>query len=317
MAIIKPKNVFLPPGFKLPRYTIEKRLSAGGFGAIYVAKHDNGYTVALKEFLPSALDCRNETDKGFVRCKDEESQNKFLKGLDIFFKEADTVAKIRDDRVVAILDVFTANGTAYFAMPLEQGETLQRLIKRNQNRIPERRIQQIFIDAASGIEVLHAHGLLHLDIKPGNLWVRPDGSVVVLDLGASREQDNYHLFGPPARTPGYAAPEQHKSYKTTKLTIQTDVYGLASSMFCCFEGKAPKVASDRKESDLPYHKLRMGQADDFLLKLIDDGMELNINKRIKTAEEFKERLLKIPRLSEVNVTKKVIGNAPEIKIEKI
>lgn len=315
-TISKSKNIFLPPGFKLPRYTIEKRLSAGGFGAIYVARHENGSTVALKEFLPSALECRTENDNGFVHCKDQENQEKFQKGLDVFFKEADTVAKIRDDRVVAILDVFTANGTAYFAMPLEQGETLQRLIKRKGSLLPEKRIQQIFIDATSGIEVLHKHGLLHLDIKPGNLWVRPDGSVVVLDLGASREQENYQLFGPPARTPGYAAPEQHKSYKTTKLTIQTDVYGLASSLYCCFEGKAPKVATERNETDIPYAKLRMGQASHNLLKLIDDGMELSVEKRIKTASEFKERLLKIPRLSEVKKAKRIIYGFPEIIIKK-
>ena len=87
------KNVFLPPGYKLPRYTIEKRLSSGGFGAIYVAKHENGNTVALKEFLPSVLNCRSEDNNGLVFCKDEDSQKKFEKGLAIFFQEADTVAK--------------------------------------------------------------------------------------------------------------------------------------------------------------------------------------------------------------------------------
>lgn len=308
------KNVFLPSGYKLPRYTIEKRLSSGGFGAIYVAKHENGNTVALKEFLPSVLNCRNEENKGLVFCKDTESQKKFEKGLAIFFKEADTVAKIRDDRVVAILDVFEANGTAYFAMPLEQGETLQRLIKRKKEKLPDSTLQQIFIDAATGIQVLHDHGLLHLDIKPGNLWIRPDGSLVVLDLGASREQDNYQLFGPPARTPGYAAPEQHQSYKTTKLTVQTDVYGLAASLYCCLEGKAPLVAPERTKEDMSYVKKRMGQHSLPLLKLVEEGLEIDPKNRIKTAEEFKERLFYIPRIRDNNKKKEIIGKSPALKI---
>lgn len=307
------KNVFLPPGYKLPRYTIEKRLSSGGFGAIYVAKHENGNTVALKEFLPSVLNCRSEENKGLVFCKDEESQKKFEKGLAIFFQEADTVAKIRDDRVVAILDVFEANGTAYFAMPLEQGETLQRLIKRNREKLTDAALQRIFIDASTGIQVLHDHGLLHLDIKPGNLWIRPDGSLVVLDLGASREQDNYLLFGPPARTPGYAAPEQHLSYKNAKLTVQTDVYGLAASLYCCLEGKAPLVAPERNEEDMSYSRKRMGQHSLPILRLIDEGLEIDPKKRIKTAEEFKERLFYIPRIRHYNQKSAVIGKSPSLK----
>lgn len=301
------KNAFLPSGYRLSRYIIEKMYSYGGFGVIYIAKHEDGRTVALKEFLPSMLDCREKilkTKDGVldapVILKDPESQKKFNKGLDTFFKEADTVAKIRDDRVVAILDVFEANNTAYFAMPLEQGETLNKMIKRNRFNISEKRIQQIFIDAASGIEVLHNHGILHLDIKPGNLWVRPDGSVLVLDLGASREKENYHLFGPPARTAGYAAPEQHTSIKKAKLTVQTDVYGLAASMYACLEGKAPPEAPLRKENDIDYSVLKAGQFSSGLLELIDDGLKLNQVDRIKTAEIFKDRLSRLSRLQTYN-----------------
>lgn len=309
------KNVFLPNGYKLPRYTIEKRLSSGGFGAVYIARHDNGHTVALKEFLPSLLDCRREGDNGIVSFKDEDSKKKFQKGLEVFFQEADTVAKIRDERVIAILDVFEANGTAYFAMPVEQGETLQRLIKKNaDSRISDKRIQQIFIDASIGVQVLHEHGLLHLDIKPGNLWIRPDGSVVVLDLGASRGQEDYHLFGPLARTPGYAAPEQHESYKTTTLTIQTDVYGLAASMFCCVEGVAPEIATKRNKKDVTLLEKRIGYVSSELLSLIDEGLALNFNDRIGSAEEFKNRLLKIPRLNEKTGMLKTnfLGKTPKI-----
>lgn len=309
-------NAYLPSGFKLPRYTIERRLSRGGFGAVYLAKRDDGKSVALKEFLPSMLKCRSETDNGRVNFASVEDAKKFKAGLSSFFQEADTVKKIQNKQIVEILDVFEANSTAYFAMPVEQGCSLQYFVAQR-GRLSDEVIRKIFIDAATGLNVLHERGLLHLDIKPGNLWIRPDNSLVILDLGASRSKTNYQLLAPPARTPGYAAPEQHMKKNAIKknLSIQTDTYGLAATMYACIEGTAPTVATKRKENDIPYSLLRKGQVSDGLLEIIDQGLSLKIEKRIQSAEEFRKKLLMLPKLPEVSFYGLNLNrNAPPLKM---
>lgn len=294
-------NAYLPSGFKFPRYVIERILSRGGFGAVYLAKRDDGKSVAIKEFLPSMLKCRKEEDNGRVTFASVEDAKKFKAGLSSFFQEADTVKKIQNKQIVEILDVFEANSTAYFAMPVEQGCSLQAFVSQR-GRLSDELIRKIFIDAATGLKVLHDHGLLHLDIKPGNLWIRPDNSLVILDLGASRSKHNYHLLAPPARTPGYAAPEQHMKKNAIKkpLGIQTDTYGLAATMYACIEGSAPPESIKRKESDMPYSLQRKGQVSDGLLEIIDQGLSLRVERRIQSAEDFRKKLLMLPQLPDVS-----------------
>lgn len=315
----EPKNVYLPKGFKLQRYTIQARAKPGGFGIVYLARREDGTSVAIKEFLPASLRCRTQSDNGRVAFDNPEDAKKFKEGLDSFFQEADTVAKIRDPRIIEILDVFEANGTAYFVMPYERGCNLHDYIRYNNGKLPDAEIRDLFVDACSGMQVMHDHDLLHLDIKPGNLWVRPDNSLIILDLGAARNKYNYHLFGPAARTPGYAAPEQHSSVNkiaNVPLTVKTDTYGLATSMYACVEGSAPPPANVRVKSDVPLSIMRKGQASSDLLALIDKGMSLDVKDRFATADEFKEHLLRLPRLkysSHFYMDLKISNNAPPLE----
>lgn len=311
------KNVYLPKGFKLQRYTIQEKAKPGGFGIVYLARREDGLSVAIKEFLPASLRCRTAADNGRVSFDNTDDARKFKDGLNSFFQEADTVAKIRDPQIIEILDVFEANGTAYFVMPYERGCSLHDYIKYRGGRIADAEIRDLFIYACSGLQVLHEHDLLHLDIKPGNLWVRPDNSLILLDLGASRNKYNYHLFGPSARTPGYAAPEQHSSLNKTAnvpLTVKTDTYGIATSMYACIEGSAPPAANLRVKENIPLSIIRRGQSSSELLKLIDRGMSLDVKGRIPSAEEFKSLLLGLPRLKyECNFYNlKVSNNAPKL-----
>lgn len=311
------KNVYLPKGFKIQRYTIQEKAKPGGFGIVYLARRDDGLSVAIKEFLPASLRCRTTEDNGRVSFDNADDAIKFKDGLNSFFQEADTVAKIRDPQIIEILDVFEANGTAYFVMPYERGCSLHEYIKYKGGRIPDAEIRDLFIDACSGLQVLHDHDLLHLDIKPGNLWVRPDSSLIILDLGASRNKNNYHLFGPSARTPGYAAPEQHSNLNkiaNIPLTVKTDTYGIATSMFACIEGGAPPAANIRVKEDTLLSEMRRGQASSELLKLIDKGMSLDVKGRVSSAEEFKSLLLSLPRLKYYcNFYElKISNNAPDL-----
>lgn len=295
------KNYYLSYGNKLQgnKYIIQRKISSGGFGAVYLARTITNRSVAIKEFLPAGIKCRTIPNTQEINLGFEEDKENFILGLESFFQEADTVAKINNSKIIKILDVFKENGTAYFVMPIEQGESLYSYMIRQKKRISDEELKRVFIDASIGLASLHEHNLLHLDLKPGNLWVRPNGDLVILDLGATRDKNNYLNLKPPARTPGYAAPEQHNRRKghPAELTVQTDIYGLAASIYSCIEKHPPPEATKRKDDDIPYQILRAGQVDDGLLKVIDDGLRLSPNERIKNATEFRIRLESLPKLS--------------------
>lgn len=288
-------NDSLRPGFRLSRYTILRRLSSGGFGVVYVARREDGQLVAIKEFLPAILAVRTAEDRGRVRPNTPASARRFREGLEAFFREADTLAKIHDDRVIAVWDVFEANGTAYFAMPVEKGTTLQSAIRGSPRPLDEGFVKDVFVRACQGVEVLHNHGLLHLDIKPSNLWLRPDGSVVVLDLGASRWEDEEGRTGQLARTPGFAAPEQHGAVKVKDLTIKTDVYGLAASLYASLEGGPPPPSPQRKPGAPGLLPQRVGQRSSGLLAVVDKGMALSAPERFSTVSAMRYALERLPR----------------------
>lgn len=291
----KPVNESLPPGFRLSRYTVLRRLSAGGFGVVYVARREDGRLVAIKEFLPSSLAVRTASDKGQVRAATPAAARKLREGLEAFFREADTLARIHDDQVIAVWDVFEANGTAYFAMPVEKGITLQTAIRGASAPLSGEFVRDVFIRACKGVEVLHGHGLLHLDIKPSNLWLRPDGTVVVLDLGASRWEDEEGRTGHLARTPGFAAPEQHGAVKVKDLTVRTDVYGLSASLWAALEGAPPPPAPQRKAGRPGLLAARVGQHHPALLALVDKGMDPDPPRRFADVAGLRQALQRVPR----------------------
>ena len=293
----KYNNIYLPNNFILVnKYKIITKISSGGFGAVYMVKSKDGRTYAMKEFLPTSVPCRMNKKTINISIDNDKDRKKFNNGLDSFFQESDTIRKINHKNIIQVFDVFRANGTAYFTMPLEIGTTLNYIIRNEKEKLTEEFLINIFIQACDGLHTLHSHNLLHLDIKPNNLWVRPDNSLVILDLGAARYRDNYHLLAPPARTPGYAAPEQH-NVSTTKraynLTPQTDIYGLSASLYACINGQPPKIAKQRSHKDQTLFNERKGQYSDQLLKLIDKGLSLSIYDRVQSVSEFRNILLSI------------------------
>jgi len=151
--------------------------------------------------------------------------------------------------VVRVLNFFRANETVYMVMAYEGGRSLQELIVHHRNRpgkevLPERHIRRIFAQVMNGLREVHANRLLHLDLKPANIYLKRDGTPMLLDFGAARQtltQDAPKLF--PMYTPGFAAPELYK--KNQQLGPWTDIYGLGASMYACMLGAPPQPADQR------------------------------------------------------------------------
>lgn len=200
----------LKPGYKLQWYEIKEILGQGGFGITYLAHDTNLDTeVAIKEYLPTELAVRD--DNASVHPVSEAQQSDYSWGLERFISEARTLNRFNHPNIVRVLAVFEENNTGYLVMPYEQGESLQAILKRNKT-LPESELLEILLPVIDGLEEVHAAGFIHRDIKPDNIFVRTNGSPVLLDFGSARQ-----ALGEVTRTltsfvsPGYAPYEQYYS----------------------------------------------------------------------------------------------------------
>jgi Serine/threonine protein kinase len=213
----------LKPGHKLHWYRIEKILGQGGFGITYLAHDFNlDRQVAIKEYLPIELAVR-EGDFS-IHPVSEDHGEKFRWGRDRFITEARTLAKFKHPNIVHVLNVFEANNTAYMVMEYEQGESLQDILSRRKT-LEEAELINILIPVLGGLQKVHEAGFIHRDIKPANIFIRMDGSPVLLDFGSARQ-----ALGIATQTltslvsPGYAPYEQYYS-KSDQQGPWTDIYG--------------------------------------------------------------------------------------------
>src|SRR5213076_330828 len=177
-------NQPLPDGYQLQNYRISSVLSSGGFSIVYLAYDDNDQPVAIKEYLPSQLALRKEGDA--LPSIAEENLATFRYGMRCFFEEGRSLARLSHPNVVRVLNFFRANETVYMVMRYERGRTLQEHIHARRGSIKERFIRQVFALLLNGLREVHSNKLLHLDIKPANIYIRNDGTPVLIDFGAAR-----------------------------------------------------------------------------------------------------------------------------------
>jgi formylglycine-generating enzyme required for sulfatase activity len=233
----------LPTGYTLLWYRIERVLGRGGFGITYLAVDTNlDRRVAIKEYLPMELAERGEGQT--VRPVGPDRAELYAWGLDRFITEARTLAKFSHPNVVRVHSVFEANGTAYMTMEYEQGEGLDSLL--GQRRLTrEDQLLVLLLPLLDGLEHVHQIGYIHRDIKPGNIFIRADGSPVLLDFGSTRMALGRH--GPALTrlaTYGYAPCEQYDD-EHGKQGPWTDIYALGATLYTAIAGRPPADAIAR------------------------------------------------------------------------
>jgi hypothetical protein len=292
-------NQALPHGYQLLNYRIDKQISSGGFSLVYLAYDENGLPVAIKEYLPSALVLRESG--ALVQATSAENLNVFRYGMKCFFEEGLALARISHPNVVRVTNFFRANETVYLVMQYERGRTLQDYILHRKKEIGENFVRRIFAELLGGLREVHAHKILHLDIKPSNIYIRLDGSPLLLDFGAARQtltQEKSSLT--PMYTPGYAAPEQY-GHDRDALGPWTDIYGVGASMFTCLSGFAPQAANMRMEQDKQESakKLWSGHYSEHLLELIDWCLKLDPLERPQSVFVVQKALLERGKVPEV------------------
>ena len=284
-------NQALPNGYRLNEYTIVRKIGGGGFSMVYLATDDQNNLFAIKEYLPGALVLRT-AGSVVVEASTDDNRNIFRHGMKCFFEEGRTLAKINHSNVIRVTNFFRANETVYMVMQYERGRTLQQYIQTHRGNIRESFIRRVFAQMLTGLREVHTHKLLHLDIKPSNIYIRQDGSPVLIDFGAARQtlnQEETRLQ--PMYTPGFAAPEQH--HNRERLGPWTDIYSTGASIYACLAGLPPQAADARLLNDklTPAARAWAGEYSSQLLETVDWCMQLNYMERPQSVFALQKRLM--------------------------
>ncbi|QSB06068.1 serine/threonine protein kinase [Natronoglycomyces albus] len=204
------------------RYRIERRIGGGGMGNVWEGVDTLlGRTVAIKVLLASLAD-----DSGF---------------RERFRREARAIAILQGPGIVEVYDygeIETEDSTiAYLIMQYIDGKPLSRLLSM-WGRLPESQALPIIAGVADALHTAHESGIVHRDVKPGNILVRDDGSVVLVDFGIARSTENLTLTttGVVLGTVTYMSPEQAAG---ENLTPHSDIYSLGVVAHQCLAGSPP------------------------------------------------------------------------------
>jgi len=200
------------------RYELQSRIAIGGMGEVWEATdHVIGRTVAIKILKDEYMG-----DPGF---------------LERFRAEARHAALVNHEGIASVFDYGEENGSAFLVMELVPGEALSTIIERDGSLSSDKTLD-IVAQTASALQAAHAAGLVHRDIKPGNLLITPDGRVKITDFGIARIADQVPLTatGQVMGTVQYLSPEQASGHPASPAT---DTYSLGIVAYECLAGKRP------------------------------------------------------------------------------
>lgn len=281
---------YLQTGTIVDDYIIERELAHGGFSSVYLARHrDTQVQVALKEYLPRKL--AHRTWNNDIVANSEESKKLIAHGRSLFIDEAKVLAKLKHPNIVEVVNFFQANSTIYLVMIYDYGVTLDKLLKDKKIKISDKWLLKVFGALLNGLDLVHKQNILHLDIKPANLLIRPGSDVMLLDFGAIqpfpqvKSKNTAYVL-----TKGFSPIEQYSSKGL--LGPYTDIYAVGASMRACLDYNVPLQAPDREKGDeYPLaQKAHAGKFNNRLLEIIDWAMEKKATDRPQSIQEFQGAL---------------------------
>jgi len=200
------------------RYQLSTRVAIGGMGEVWEATDlVIGRTVAIKILKDEYLG-----DPGF---------------LERFRAEARHAALVNHEGIANVFDYGEEEGSAYLVMELVPGEAMSTVLDRDRS-LPTDKVLDIVAQTASALQAAHAAGLVHRDIKPGNLLITPDGRVKITDFGIARIADQVPLTatGQVMGTVQYLSPEQASGHPASP---STDIYSLGIVAYEALAGRRP------------------------------------------------------------------------------
>ena len=284
----------LQPGHELLWYRIREVLGQGSFGITYLCQDLTHHRlVAIKEYAPAYF-ARREDGHRMVPGSDTDASD-FVRGLERFVHEAETLDRFQHSNIVRVIDVFETNNTAYMIMDYEQGESLGSVLTR-QKTLSDLELCGLLLPVLDGLEAIHQAGMVHGALKPSNIYIRTDGSPLLLDFGCARQTIGLQSKNvTPLTSPGYAPIEQ---YTRGKSGAWTDLYGLGATGYRAVMGSAPidavaRAEAIQAEAPDPYEPLggrTKAPYSQALLKGIDHALAFESTRRPQTVSEWREDL---------------------------
>ena len=305
----------LPQGTRVQDFEFHRVLGHGGFGITYLGWNIAlDIPVAIKEYLPADLAMREQDMSVLPKSAGDEAD--FHWGLDRFLDEARVMARFKHPNIVQVQHFFQAHGTAYIVMEYVEGATLSDFFKRR-GTLTESELKNILLPLLAGLVEVHEAGILHRDIKPGNILLRAaDGSPVLVDFGAARQAVGTRSRSVTAvLTPGYAPIEQYSS--RGHQGPWTDIYALGGVCYQALTGKVPDEAMDRIRQDpmISITEAAKGKATDSFLSAIDWSLRVEEADRPQGVRGWRSALLgeeKVPQpVREGTTTQTQRAQAPD------
>lgn len=273
----------------LNRYRVLATLGSGGFGEVLLAWDPRiQRKVALKKILLTSIDAQRSA-------LDDAASQEFhalshIPGID----EARTAALLKDEHIVTIYDVAICDSYAYLIMEYIEGITLTQLMERYAHNITLDALTALFDGIAAALSVAHRASVLHLDIKPDNILITPDGKVKVTDFGLATLLDAAGRGQTAGGTIGYMPLEQ---ITRQHLDVRTDEWALASLTYCLIAQENPFKASTLEEAQHILSTARIAlpsacweeiapEIDDVLLYALDP----NSDNRYASIDDFAEEM---------------------------
>lgn len=220
------------PYERLGEFRLIRRLDEGGMGTVYLAEQESlGRIVALKVIRPELHGSPTAAAR--------------------FEREAQVIARLRHANIVTAFAVGVDRGVHYLALEFVPGRGLDEILSEAAaagRRIPPPQAVTWAAQIARALECAHAAGIVHRDVKPGNIRITPDGRALLLDFGIAHDAEALGLTrtGPLLGSPAYAAPEQVGA--TGRIGPHTDVHGLGATLYECLSGRAPYLGKTIEET---------------------------------------------------------------------
>lgn len=208
------------------RYEIIDEIARGGMGIVYKARDTVLGRVVAYKILGENL-------------RDNETAVKY------FLREARAAAALSHPNIVTIFDAGEQTGDYYMAMEFVEGTTLKELIKRK-GALPEEQVRYILIHCCKALQYAHSKGIIHRDIKSGNVMITRDKALKIMDFGLAKFMREYQKeHTQQVGTPFYMSPEQIIG---KNIDFRSDLYSLGCTIFECATGTVPFF-----KGDLSYH----------------------------------------------------------------